>query len=135
MDHINSNFYPCDITVDGVDYPSTESAYQAAKTNDPTEKFAIANAATPGKAKRMGRKVHLRPDWESVKIQVMTVLVRQKFSQNRDLRQKLLATCDEELIEGNNWGDRFWGVCGGIGQNWLGRILMQVRSEFRTPNL
>lgn len=124
-----SNFYLYSITVDGVNYPSTEHAFQAAKTNDPTEKFAIANASTPGKAKRIGRKVKLRPDWESVKIQVMTDLVRQKFSKDRDLRQKLLDTGDEELVEGNRWGDRFWGISGGSGDNWLGQILMQIRDE------
>ena len=126
-----SNFYPCEITIDGVTCPSLEHAYQVTKTNDPTEKFTIASATTPGKAKRMGQKVHLRSDWEQVKVQIMTVLVRQKFGQNRDLRQKLLDTGDEELVEGNRWGDRYWGISGGSGQNWLGRILMQVRGELR----
>jgi N-glycosidase YbiA len=126
-----SNFYPAANRYAGLVYPTVEHAFQAAKTQDDTEKRQIAAAHSPGQAKRLGRAVRLRPDWESVKVAVMTELVREKFATHPELRERLLATGDAELIEGNTWNDRFWGVSGGFGKNWLGRILMQVRQELR----
>ena len=78
----------------------------------------------------MGRKVNLRKDWEDVKIQVMENGLRLKF-QDPTLRKKLLATEDEELVEGNPWGDRYWGVCNGSGKNKLGKLLMKIRKELQ----
>jgi hypothetical protein len=124
-----SNFHPSPIDVDGILYPTVEHAFQAAKTSIPEEKQALAETATPGSAKRLGRKVQLRSDWEQVKVGIMEELVRLKFTTHPDLREQLLATGDAELVEGNNWNDRFWGVCRGKGQNQLGKILMKVRSE------
>jgi len=124
-----SNFHPSPIEVDGILYPTVEHAFQAAKTFVLEEKQGIAAAATPGRAKRMGRKVQLRPDWEHVKVGIMEELVRLKFATHADLREKLLATGNAELIEGNNWNDTFWGVCRGRGRNELGLILMKLRSE------
>jgi len=122
-----SNFWPCVVKIEGIEYPSVEHAYQAAKTLNVAEREEIA-LLTAGQAKRRGYRVLLRDDWESIKLGVMEDLVRQKFI-DRVLREKLLATGDEELIEGNDWGDKFWGVCDGEGENWLGKILMKVRSE------
>jgi len=124
-----SNFHSSPIKVDGVVYPTVEHAFQAAKTFDSAEKQSVAEAATPGSAKRKGRKVQLRSDWEQVKVGIMEDLVRLKFTTHPDLREKLLATAGIELVEGNNWNDRFWGECRGKGQNELGQILMRVRSE------
>ena len=124
-----SNFHPSPFEVDGVLYPTVEHAFQAAKTFDATEKQSVAEAATPGSAKRKGRRVQLRPDWEQVKVGIMEDLVRLKFTAHPDLRAKLLATGDAELVEGNTWNDRFWGVCRGQGRNELGQILMRVRAE------
>lgn len=124
-----SNFHPCSITIEGLEYPSVEHAFQAMKTLDPEERSAIQKAQSPGKAKRAGQKVVLRPDWDAIRVGVMEELVRQKFSKNRELANSLLATGDAQLIEGNTWDDTFWGVCGGRGENWLGKILMKVRNE------
>jgi ribA/ribD-fused uncharacterized protein len=124
-----SNFHPSPIEVDGIVYSTVEHAFQAAKTFDLEEKQAVAQAATPGIAKRKGRKVQLRPDWEQVKVGIMEELVRLKFTTYPDLGEQLLATGDAELVEGNNWNDTFWGVCRGKGRNALGKILMKVRSE------
>lgn len=110
-----------------------EHAFQAAKTIDPTERACIRMSATPSITKRLGRKVSLRPDWEEVKTEVMLQLVRQKFN-GTDLGAKLLATGNEPLEEVNRWGDTLWGTTGGVGQNHLGRILMQVREELRGAN-
>ncbi len=124
-----SNFHQSPIEGDGIVYATVEHAFQAAKTFDRAEKQSVAEATTPGAAKRLGRKVQLRPDWEQVKIGIMEDLVRLKFTTHADLRDKLLATGDGELVEGNTWNDRFWGVCRGQGRNELGKILMKIRAE------
>ena len=64
-----------------------------------------------------------------MKIDIMRQVLKSKFTQNPELKAKLIATGDAELIEGNNWNDRFWGVCRGVGQNHLGKLLMEVRAE------
>lgn len=125
-----SNFYACRQLHLGFPYPTAEHAYQAAKAVDVAEFHRIATAATPGLAKRLGRRCAVRADWDTVKIDVMREILRQKFT-SPALRAKLLATDDAELIEGNTWGDRFWGVCDGRGQNWLGQLLMQLRAQLR----
>lgn len=109
-------------------YPSLEHAYQAAKTLDINERRKIQDCQTPGEAKRMGKTVTLRPDWENIKLHVMRDLLRKKFSVH-PLREKLIQTYPMQLIEGNNWGDTYWGVCNGKGENRLGLLLMEVRDE------
>lgn len=123
-----SNFWPCKVVFDGVTYPSVEHAYVAAKTPDPILRMQIASIETAGQVKKFGRKLELRPDWDSVKVGIMRDLIRQKFK-DAELAALLVATGDALLVEGNWWGDTFWGVCKGVGDNWLGRILMEVRSE------
>lgn len=108
-----------------------EHGFQAAKTLDLIDQLSVLDAKTPGNAKRLGRKVKLRKDWESVKLNIMRQLVLDKFSQNYDLKDKLIATNDIELIEGNTWGDKFWGTVDGVGQNWLGKILMETREKLK----
>ncbi|KKN90113.1 hypothetical protein LCGC14_0232290 [marine sediment metagenome] len=125
-----SNFSVSHVKLGGITYPTVEHAYQAAKTLDKTERLRIQRAAGPGRAKRLGRGVTLRPDWEGTKLRIMLNLLRQKF-QFPKLRDLLLATENQELIEGNHWGDTFWGVCQGEGENHLGKLLMQVRDELR----
>ena len=125
-----SNFYPCTITFMDITYPSVEHAFQASKTLDMEIREKIAKAPTPGKAKKMGRKVKLRFDWEDVKEVFMFLLLQKKFAIPK-LQRKLLATGDAELVEGNNWGDTYWGVCKGIGKNRLGELLMRVRQEIK----
>lgn len=113
-------------------WPSSEHAYQAAKTLDETERDAIAQCGSPGSAKRAGRRVAKRPDWDEIKIDVMREVLRIKFT-HPDLRARLLATGDAELIEGNFHNDDFWGQCPlGHGENWLGRLLMELRAELRS---
>lgn len=82
-------------------------------------------------AKKLGKLVTIRPDWDEIKVEVMYEIVKAKFHYNPDLREMLLATEDAELIEGNWWGDTFWGVCKGQGLNNLGKILMRVRDEYK----
>ena len=125
-----SNFFPAKVNLDGIEFPALENAYQAAKNFDLDRRKEFLTL-TAGKAKKEGRKSVLRPDWEQVKILVMTGLVRDKFSRNPELRKMLLDTGDSELIEGNYWHDTFWGVCRGEGENHFGKILMKVRGELR----
>lgn len=114
--------------LDGLEYPSVEHAYQAAKTLNVYERDRIRKCRFPGLAKAAGKSVTLRYDWDSVRLSTMEHLVRQKFSA-QPLRQQLFETGDAELIEGNTWGDTFWGVFNGEGENHLGKILMKVREE------
>ena len=123
-----SNFFPCPVEFEGLTFGNTEAAFQAAKTLDMEEREKFVGLS-PLIARRKGRRVKLRSDWEAVKIEVMREVLRCKFSQNPELKAKLIATGDAELIEGNNWNDRFWGVCRGVGQNHLGKLLMEVRAE------
>lgn len=125
-----SNFYEATVYVDGKRFRTVEHAYQAMKFSDPSAREVVRNAKTPGEAKKLGKSAQLPPDWETKKVGIMRELVTKKFD-NPFLRELLLATADAELVEGNWWGDRFWGVCKGSGQNWLGKILMEVRDELR----
>lgn len=122
-----SNFYPSRIRHERITYPTVEHAFQATKSLERMDRLKIANSRSPGKAKALGQKVRLRKDWESIKVAVMRQLVEKKFTVHQDLRNRLLATEDAELIEGNTWNDCFWGVCNGRGKNHLGQILMEVR--------
>lgn len=124
-----SNFWPCDIEFDGVIYPSVEHAYVASKTTDKSIREKVLACKTAGDAKRLGRSFTLRDDWDEVKLKFMENFVYQKFTKNRDLSAKLVATKGSVIEEGNTWGDTFWGVCGGKGKNHLGKILMDIRDN------
>lgn len=115
---------------------TVEHLYQCAKCVDKLDASTILMSATPGEAKRLGRGVRIRTDWEMMKLSIMYALVLTKFRAEKELADKLLATGDAMLIEGNNWGDRFWGMVRDKdgqweGENRLGKILMQVREEIR----
>lgn len=125
-----SNFYPVTVVLSGRTYPTVEHAFQAAKTFDGNARDHIMMAPSAGYAKHLGRLVALRPDWDRVKQRVMLELLRSKFT-NPVLRAQLIETGTHELVEGNTWGDRYWGVCGGTGENHLGKLLMQVREEIQ----
>ena len=124
-----SNFYQCPVTYMGYTFDNSEAAFQAAKCKDPDdmEKFVGKN---PSEAKRLGRKVKLRDDWELCKRSVMYEVVKAKFKQNFDLKEKLLNTGSARLVEGNDWGDRYWGQVNYVGENHLGKILMRIREDF-----
>jgi N-glycosidase YbiA len=123
-----SNFYPSPINHGGVLYPTVEHAYNANKTLDWDVAIRVSQCKSAGAAKRMGRTIRLRHDWEQVKLNVMEDLVRLKFA-NFDLFNLLKATCPHELQEGNWWGDTYWGTVAGSGHNHLGKILMKIRGD------
>lgn len=145
-----SNFWPVTITY-GPDegcrpgtlltYRSVEHAYQAAKTHDAFAKVTISKALTAGQAKRLGGPkakggiVGVRPDWETVKFGIMMDLLREKFRQS-PYKEKLLATGEMFLCEGNTWHDLIWGCCKCAKHNWsgknaLGELIMKVRMELQ----
>jgi ribA/ribD-fused uncharacterized protein len=126
-----SNFHPCEVILEGYEYPTVEHAYVAAKTTDTNIRESIRRAIYPGQAKRMGKHIVLREDWELIKLDVMKYLLRQKFKPGTDLAQKLFDTGDVFICEGNTWGDMFWGKCKGKGKNNLGRMIMEVREELK----
>lgn len=123
-----SNFEHSPMTVDGHQFENGEAAFQGFKD---LSRIAEFETLRPSQAKRLGRKVNLRSDWEQVKTDVMYLVVHAKFSQNEALKQKLLATENRLIVEGNWWGDKIWGVAGGRGENRLGEILMRVRKELK----
>lgn len=131
-----SNFYESEIEFEGITYPTNEHFFQAMKTLDLDERRRIANALTPGQAKRMGRRVTLRPDWEEVKEDVMFLGLCLKFADDQ-LADWLLETGDEELVEGTTWHDNEWGNCtcqkckNVPGKNKLGKLLMKVRGMIK----
>lgn len=127
-----SNFYPCDVTYDGLTYLNAEAAFQAQKCVNDKEKFQFCGLKS-AQSKVRGREVLLRSDWEDVKYGFMEGIVRAKFTQNPNLAKKLIETGNKNIIEGNTWNDTCWGidVRSGIGENNLGKILMRVRSELK----
>lgn len=125
-----SNFYPAGFKFDGMWCATSEHAYQARKTADPKWQKVVLNCSTPGLAKRTGKKVPMRPDWNHIKDSVMRRVLRAKFDAHVDLKEKLLHTGDSRLVEGNTWGDKYWGVCDGEGKNKLGVMLMELRAEY-----
>lgn len=131
-----SNFWPAEVWLEGVSYPSVENAYQAAKTTSLAlrEPFRTYSAA---EAKKHSHRLVVRPDWEQIKLGVMQALLEQKFLKGSELRAKLEKTRGKLLVEGNWWHDNFWGDCSCItrancvtpGMNHLGRLLMEIRDR------
>lgn len=125
-----SNFYPCDVTYEGLKFKSVESAFQAAKTPNIEDRKVFVNLSARD-AKKQGRSLMLRSDWEKIKEEVMYKCLQSKFS-NEDLKKALIETYPNELVETNTWGDIYWGVYNKIGDNRLGKLLMQLRDELRS---
>lgn len=123
-----SNFYRVPVIYMGITYQSSEAAFQAAKCPSKAHLFTVLS---PSEAKKFGRTVPIRGDWEEIKDTVMRDVCLAKFSQNRDIMLKLLSTGDAVLEEGNTWGDTYWGIVNGVGMNKLGKILMSIREEFK----
>lgn len=126
-----SNFYYHPMEIEGMMWKTNEHYFQAMKCAIPNDMYAVRDAVTAQGAKQLGRKAQLRPNWEAIKIQAMRTGLEYKFIAGEVLGDWLLATGDALLVEGNTWNDRFWGVCGGQGENWLGHLLMARRAEMR----
>lgn len=130
-----SNFYESPIYYEGVIYQNNVAAFQAQKNRDPLIKKEFM-FLSPSEAKRKGHQIPLRDDWEEVKDKIMLQVCRCKFTQNSELKKRLLDTGDEILVKGNTWHDNYWGICccdkckDKEGKNKLGEILMFIRDSF-----
>jgi len=122
-----SNFWFAKTVYKGIGFPTAEHAYQAAKSNDERIWRYFAKLEKPGEAKRCGNMIDCRYDWDEVRVDIMHSILISKFS-DIHLMDKLVATGNAELIEKNSWGDVFWGVCKGVGENRLGKLLMGLRN-------
>lgn len=123
-----SNFYSSPIKIEGITYPTVEHFYQAMKSKDIEVRKIVASCATPAIAKKRGRQLILRKDWKDVKDICMIKGLLTKFTTHKELQDKLIATAPKQLVEGNVWGDKYWGKCNNEGMNMLGRMLMFIRS-------
>ena len=129
-----SNFFDAPFVWKGKQWKTTEHAYQAMKATEEWQREYIRNLSSARDAKKEGKKVKIRSDWDAVKDCVMQEIVFEKFSQNKHLAKLLKETGDAILEEGNTWGDVYWGICppeSGIGENKLGIILMYVREKLK----
>jgi ribA/ribD-fused uncharacterized protein len=127
-----SNFWPACVVLDGHSYRTVEHAYQAAKSLDASVRRRVAMCYRAADAKALGKILAVRPDWfiGDTRLRIMRDLLKQKFG-TEPLRGRLLDTGSARLVEGNWWGDRYWGVCDGRGENHLGRLLMEIREELQ----
>lgn len=130
-----SNFAVSPIIISGIKYRTVEHFYQASKTIKLDESRSIITLPTPGEAKRAGRELTIREDWDLIKVSVMTIGTYSKYTQNEDFKLKLIETGNAKIIEFNTWHDNFWGQCTcqkcekTAGENNLGKIIMQVRKD------
>lgn len=133
-----SNMTPCIVSMYGVIYHSVENAYQASKCLHAQDRLQFVDISPHNSKKlwrRLGNTVEQRPDFHERKLEFMRVLLQRKFSDtNPILKQQLIATGNIELVEVNWWRDTFWGECNGVGENNLGKLLMQIRTELQQQN-
>lgn len=122
-----SNF----VGIDG--QPTVEHLYQASKATNERDRRVVLSVATPGRAKKITKSIKIRHDWNDVRLTIMEQLLIEKFTKE-PFRSLLLSTSGVYLEETNDWGDTFWGVCNGVGENNLGRLLMRIRDTFLVIN-
>lgn len=126
-----SNFEPCAIEYFGLVFQSTEAAYQAAKCCS-FENMKLFISLSASESKNLGRRIEIRKDWDKVKVDIMREILKIKFSNaNPYLKEKLANLPQEYLEETNWWGDKFWGVCNGVGENHLGKLLIEIRKQLQ----
>jgi len=129
----NGEKYPLQVKViyNNIEFDCVENAYQAAKFIDKSMQIKFSQI-TPFEAVKFWEDNHsYREDWHEIKLEIMKNLVTQKFTHNPELSRMLVSTGDAILEEGNDWGDIYWGICDGIGENNLGKILMNIREKLK----
>lgn len=131
-----SNFAPCKIILDGIEYPSVEHAYMSAKSSERSWKLFCSNTSSPGEVKKASRGIILVDNWEDIKLSIMETCLEQKYTQE-PYRKKLIDTGTEYIQEGNRWNDKFWGVClkTNKGENNLGKLIMEIRRRITQPSV
>lgn len=127
-----SNFYETEIVYEGRKFLCSEAAFQASKCKRESTKNSFLHLLGT-EAKKRGREIKKREDWDEIKDEVMYKICKIKFSKPI-LRAKLLATGNEYIREENYWNDKYWGTVNGVGENKLGLILMKIREEIKEEN-
>ena len=130
------NFSANAIEIDGTTYPTAEHAFHALKFDDPRIREKIVNSSSPVTAFHLGKKYkpQRRADWDDIKVGVLEDIIRRKAQQNPDVKEALLLSGDEQIVELNE-NDGFWGSgADGKGMNHTGKILMKIRDELRSSN-
>jgi ribA/ribD-fused uncharacterized protein len=127
------NMYIIPVCYRGIQFEASEIAYVYSKCANKEQAHQIAILGDPYEAKKLGKSVQLIENWNKRKVKIMHEIVYAKFSQNPMIASKL-AALEGDIVEENTWGDTFWGVCNGTGDNYLGQILMQVRKTLKTEN-
>jgi N-glycosidase YbiA len=123
-----SNFYHSPFTINNETYQTNEHWYQSNKALYEQDRKIIISMSTPLLAMKVGRNIEQRADWNSIKVEVMRIGLREKFTQNKDLGLKLIETKDAILHESSP-SDRFWGI---KGKDILGKLLMELREKIRS---
>jgi ribA/ribD-fused uncharacterized protein len=128
-----SNFHPCEVGYEGLIYPSSEHAYQAAKIEPEFRPKLLTISAAKVKSEwKKYPKLDKQPgEWDNRKLLEMLIILKDKFTRNNGLKEKLINTGNKHIEESNYWGDKFWGVCNGVGENRLGKLIMAVRATCR----
>lgn len=134
-----SNMYPCTIQMNvlghSYTFGSAEAAFQAGKCLNPNQVALFTKVENGSAAKKLGRRVNMRADWDTYRLAWMKQVLLCKFTQNPELLRQLLDTYPLPLSETNTWNDTYWGICNGVGKNHLGRLLMQIRDEYRPEEM
>lgn len=124
-----SNFFLAPIVIDGYEYKTTEHYYQSMKASNIEDHEFIASAETPKEARERGRSCKIRENWEEIKENVMRIALSTKFYQHPQLKEILIESGSEKLIEWAPW-DNYWGNGPtGNGENRLGVLLMEIRDD------
>lgn len=131
-----SNMFPCEINYNGNVFGSSEAAYMSRKNNSKSWLSTCINTKNPILVKTMSHSIYIIKKWPEIKLQVMSDILRIKFS-IPELQAKLFETGDEEIYEGNTWNDRYWGVDHLTlqGENHLGKLLMNIREQIKQGEL
>lgn len=122
-----SNMYPCELRINGLVFSCAEAAFQSFKTTDLEERKKFQNI-NGFEAKKLGKRIKLREDWNNIRLDVMDAVLKVKFKQHPEL-YKLLKSINEPIVEDNNWNDMFWGRCNGKGKNYLGCLLERIKTS------
>jgi ribA/ribD-fused uncharacterized protein len=129
-----SNMYPCQINYNGYIFPSSENLYQFLKIPEKLQKdyINIYLNISPQESKKLSKINPIRKEWNKIRINIMYNVLKLKFDQNLDLKEKLLKI-EGPIVEWNNWNDKFWGkdLKTNEGKNWLGILLMRLREEYK----
>jgi ribA/ribD-fused uncharacterized protein len=130
-----SNLYRRPIQFEGDIFPTAEHAYQAGKARKRAVREWLMAAPSPALLAMAAHGLYywdITPDWATIKFDRMRAVLRAKFTQHEDLRRLLVSTRNARLVESattDNAVNRLWGEVNGRGENMLGKLLIEIRTE------